>query len=153
MLTLGFFVPRGYAYVVVDVRGSGASFGVRTIEYSDAEVHDGSTIVDWILGQDWSDGKIGSTGQSYIGTTAEMLLRNRHPAIKAVMPTFSGYDFFTEIVYPGGIENTAFVRQWAEFNRALDAGEHTPGSAIIGPCPVGRWFIAAAGDCAACREL
>lgn len=134
--TLHFFVPRGYAYVVVDVRGSGASFGSRKIEYGDEEVKDGATIVDWAIRQPWSNGLVGATGQSYVGTTAEMLLRNHHPAVKAVMPTFSGYDFYTEITHPGGIPNTAFVKQWAEFNRTLDAGEQAAGSNIIGPCPV-----------------
>ncbi|MDZ4867546.1 MAG: CocE/NonD family hydrolase [Alphaproteobacteria bacterium] len=134
--TLHYFVPRGYAYVVVDARGSGASFGSRKLEYSDEEVRDGATIVDWSIRQPWSNGIVGATGQSYVGTTAEMLLRNRHPAVKAVMPTFSGYDFYTEITFPGGIQNTAFVKQWAGFNRMLDAGEQAPNSTIVGPCPV-----------------
>jgi uncharacterized protein len=134
--TLHYFVPRAYAYVVVDVRGSGASFGSRKIEYGDDEVRDGAEIVDWVLKQPWSNGLVGATGQSYVGTTAEMLLRNHHPAVKAMMPTFSGYDFFTEIVYPGGIQNTAFVKQWADMNSALDAGERGPNPQIVGVCPI-----------------
>lgn len=132
--TVDLFVTHGYAYVFVDVRGSGASFGTRAIEYSDDEVRDGKDIVDWIVKQPWSNGKVGATGQSYVGTTAEMLVRNHHPAVKAVMPTFSGYDFYNEIVRPGGIYNIAFTTTWAATNRALDAGEGSP--LVAGPCPV-----------------
>ena len=133
---LKMFVAHGYAYVVVDVRGTGASFGTRTLEYSDAEVKDGSEIVDWIAHQPWSDGKIGSTGQSYVGTTAELLLRNHNPAVKAVAPGFSGYDFYNEIVSPGGIQNTAFDWQWPHANHALDNAVPPSNSPILGPCPV-----------------
>lgn len=52
------------------------------------------------------------------------------------MPVFSGYDFFTEIMYPGGIKNTAFGRRWTELIRALDLGQEPEGSKFAGPCPV-----------------
>ena len=130
------FVTHGYAYVVVDVRGTGASFGSRAGEYSDAEVKDGTELVDWIVRQPWSDGKIGATGQSYVGTTAELLLRNHKTAVKAVMPTFSGYDFYSEIAQPGGIQNTAFDEHWPAGNHALDVGEPLQPTPIVGVCPV-----------------
>jgi len=133
--TVNGFVTRGYAYVIVDVRGTGASFGTRSSEYSDDEVKDGSEIVDWIVRQDWSNGKVGSQGQSYEGTTAEMLLRNHNPAVKAVSPSFSGYDFYTEIVFPGGIRST-FVKYWSDLIQSLDHAALAESSPILGPCPV-----------------
>ncbi|HZP12195.1 MAG TPA: CocE/NonD family hydrolase [Nevskiaceae bacterium] len=133
--TIELFVTHGYAYVVVDVRGTGASFGTRKSEYSDAEVKDGGQIVDWIARQDWSDGKVGALGQSYTGTTAEMLLRNHHPAVKAVLPTFSGYDFYSEIVMPGGIRST-FAQYWSDLIQGLDHATPDAASPIAGPCPV-----------------
>src|ERR1043166_8061857 len=36
--TIAKYVARGYAYVVVDARGSGASFGIRTQEWSQEEI-------------------------------------------------------------------------------------------------------------------
>lgn len=130
------FAAHGYAYVVVDVRGTGASFGSRPAEYSDAEVADGSRIVDWIVGQPWSNGKVGATGQSYVGTTAELLLRDHNPAVKAVAPTFSGYDFYSEIAQPGGIQNTGFDVYWPTGNRGLDTGHPPAASPIVSVCPV-----------------
>ena len=65
-----FFVPRGYAMVVVDVRGSGASFGTRDSFRSPRERDDYREIADWIVAQPWSNGVIGSTGISYLGAAA-----------------------------------------------------------------------------------
>jgi putative CocE/NonD family hydrolase len=54
-------------WVDVDVRGSGASFGTRPIAYSPAEIQDGAEIVNWIIAQPWSNGKVGAMGISYSG--------------------------------------------------------------------------------------
>ncbi|MGH7718973.1 MAG: CocE/NonD family hydrolase, partial [Gemmatimonadaceae bacterium] len=117
------FVTRGYAYVVVDVRGSGASFGSRDIEFGDAEIRDGRDVVDWIIRQPWSDGKVGATGISYVGTTAELLLVNRHPAVKAIVPQFSLLDTYTDIVLPGGVPLTWFLATWGRTVGAMDRNE------------------------------
>ena len=59
-----FFTSYGYAVVIIDVRGTGASFGTRYMEFSPEEVEDGREIVDWIITQNWSNQKVGSTGIS-----------------------------------------------------------------------------------------
>jgi len=115
------FVTRGYAWVDVDARGSGASFGSRPMPWSPDEVRDGAEIVDWIVRQPWSDGTVGATGISYAGTAAEMLLVNRHPAVKAIAPRFSLYDVYPDIAFPGGVHLTWFTENWARLNRTLDA--------------------------------
>ena len=83
------FIENGYVIVIVDTRGSGASFGTRESEYSPKEVQDAKTVVDWIVAQPWSNGKVGSYGTSYTGTTAELLCATQHPAVKAVIPGWS----------------------------------------------------------------
>lgn len=108
------FVTRGYAYVVVDVRGTGASFGSRRMELLPEEVRDGKEVVDWIIKQSWSEGKVGATGVSYVGTTAELLLVNTHPAVKAIVPQFALFDTYSDIVFPGGAYMTWFTRVWGQ---------------------------------------
>src|SRR5580765_345997 len=44
---------RGYAFVTVDVRGTGASFGVSRSPWSPEEVQDYRTVIDWIVSQPW----------------------------------------------------------------------------------------------------
>jgi len=115
------FVSRGYAWIDVDVRGSGASFGTRPMPWAPDEVRDGAEIVDWIVRQPWSSGVVGATGISYAGTAAEMLLINRHPAVKAIAPRFSLYDVYPDVAFPGGIHLAWFTEAWARLNRDLDA--------------------------------
>lgn len=117
------FLQKGYAWVDVDVRGSGASFGSRPTAYSHEEIKDGKEIVDWIIAQPWSNGRVGSMGISYSGGTAEMLLVNQHQAVKAVAPMFSGFDLYTEIAFPGGIHLDWFTKTWTQINHRLDHNE------------------------------
>ncbi|MGH8250024.1 MAG: CocE/NonD family hydrolase [Steroidobacteraceae bacterium] len=114
------FVDNGYAYLSIDARGSGASFGLRTQEWSDDEIRDGSDLVDWIIRQPWSSGSVGATGISYAGTAAEMLLANHHPAVKACAPRFSLVDAYDDIAFPGGVRYSWFIENWTSTNDALD---------------------------------
>lgn len=118
---LRFFTGHGYAMVLTDVRGTGASFGVSHHPWDAEEVLDNKDIVDWIIAQPWSNGKVGGYGTSYAGTTAELLTVVCHPAVKAVIPRFNEFDAFTDIAFPGGVYLDSFVKQWAESNRQLDA--------------------------------
>jgi len=114
------FLQQGYAWVDVDVRGSGASFGTRPIAWAPAEIKDGAEIVDWIIRQSWSNGTVGAMGISYSGGTAEMLLVNQHPAVKAIAPMFAGFDIYSEIAFPGGIHLKWFTETWTYINNRLD---------------------------------
>lgn len=115
-----FFTSRGYAVVIVDVRGSGASTGERTMEFSPEEVQDGKKVVDWIIGQNWSDGNIGTTGISYVGTTAELLLVNQHPAVKACIPRSNIFDLYNHVMFPGGVRQGPFIKIWGYTTKSLD---------------------------------
>jgi putative CocE/NonD family hydrolase len=97
------FVPRGYALVVVDVRGTGASFGTRDIFRSPKERDDAYQIAEWIVAQKWSNGSIGATGISYLGAASDFLASTSHPAVKAIAPLFSVWDTYLDNYYPGGI--------------------------------------------------
>jgi putative CocE/NonD family hydrolase len=116
-----YFVARGYAWVDVDVRGSGASFGDWACPWSPDEVRDGAEIVDWVIRQPWSSGLVGATGNSYDGTAAEFLLVNQHPAVRAIAPRCSLFDVFTDVAFPGGLHNAWFTAAWSRFNHALDS--------------------------------
>lgn len=97
------FVGRGYALVVVDVRGTGASFGTRDIFQSPRERHDAHEVVQWITGQGWSNGMVGAAGAGYLGAAADFLATTSHSAVKAVAPMFSGWDSYLDDHFPGGV--------------------------------------------------
>lgn len=115
-----YFVSRGYAVVVVDTRGSGASDGSREMEFSPQEVTDMYTVVDSIISQPWSNGKVGSTGVSYVGTTAMLLSSIRHEAVKVVIPRNAIFDLYADISAPGGIRHGRFVDVWGLTTREFD---------------------------------
>lgn len=117
------FIEQGYVVVNVDVRGSGASFGVQPYPWWEAEVKDGAEILDWIVKQEWSNGKVGSLGASYSGTAAEFLATNKHPALKAIVPMYSLFDVFEDNAFPGGVHHVWFTNSWGKANDAMDANE------------------------------
>lgn len=118
-----YFVSRGYAWIDVDVRGTGASFGTWEHSYWEREVADGAEVVDWIVAQPWSSGRVGAWGISYAGGAAEFLLVNKHPAVRAAAPMFSPFDVYDEIGFPGGMRARWYVDHWAETNRRLDSND------------------------------
>lgn len=127
-----FFGSRGYAWVDSDVRGTGASFGQWIYPWSPDEIRDGSEVVDWIVRQPWSNGKVGAVGISYDGGSAEFLLVNQNPAVKAVSTEFSFFDAYTDIAYPGGICLNSFLSIWQDLDRTLDMN-YLPGIRALMP--------------------
>jgi uncharacterized protein len=115
-----FFVPRGYAVVVVDVRGTGASFGVRDSFRSPREREDTREIADWIVAQPWSNGAIGATGISYVGAASDFLASTGHPAVKAIAPLSSVWDTYSDNYFPGGIQLKSLTKVYDELMIALD---------------------------------
>ena len=118
-----YLLARGYAWVDVDARGSGVSYGERPCPWYEDEVRDGADIVDWIIAQPWSNGNVGATGVSYDGTACEMLMINRHPAVKAVIPQFSLFDTYTDVAFPGGVHQFHFTECWSYLNDHLDGND------------------------------
>lgn len=114
------FVPRGYAVVVVDARGTGASFGTRDSFRSPRERQDYSTIADWIVAQPWSNGAIGATGVSYLGAACDFLASTGHPAVKAIAPLFAVWDTYADNYYPGGLLIKRLARVYDDLMVALD---------------------------------
>lgn len=97
------FVPRGYALVVVDVRGTGASFGTRDSFRSPREREDYREIADWVVAQNWSNGIMGATGISYVGAACDFLASTGHPGVRAIAPLFAVWDTYADHYYPGGM--------------------------------------------------
>jgi uncharacterized protein len=117
-----FFVNHGYALIMVDARGTGASFGTWTMPWSKEEIEDYGKVVDWVVAQPWSSGKVGAYGNSYGGNSAQLLATLNHPAVKAVLPRHYEFDEFTDVPFPGGIPNEWLVRTWNDSNHQLDEG-------------------------------
>jgi uncharacterized protein len=81
-----YFAERGFACAWVDIRGTGASGGVASDEYSRQEQNDAGEIIAWLAAQPWSNGNVGMTGISYGGFNAIQVAMRRPPALKAIIP-------------------------------------------------------------------
>lgn len=114
------FVPRGYALVVVDIRGTGASFGTRDAFRSPREREDAAEIADWIVAQPWSNGRIGATGISYPGAASDFLASTGHQAVKAIAPLFAVWDTWSDHYYPGGVYLNKLAVVYDELMVAMD---------------------------------
>ena len=119
---------HGYAHVFVDARGTGASYGVWKAPFSQDEVNDYNEVVKWIVAQPWSNGKVGTTGNSYTGNTALWLATRMNPAVKVIVPRHYEFDMFAETPYPGGLLTDWVIKSWNEGNRQLDTN---PGVRLV----------------------
>src|SRR5262249_17586828 len=79
-----YYAARGYVVVANDVRGRYASEGTWRLIVDDPR--DGFDVVEWIAGQDWSDGKVGTFGTSYPGGTQHALAEMNPPHLTTMVP-------------------------------------------------------------------
>lgn len=94
---------HGYAYVRVDLRGTGESEGVMEDEYTPLELQDGCDVIAWIADQAWCDGGVGIVGISWGGFNGLQIAALRPPALKAVVTICSTDDRYADdIHYMGG---------------------------------------------------
>jgi uncharacterized protein len=112
----------GYAVVLVDARGSGASFGSRPVEFAPAEIADYGEVASWIAKQPWSNGRVGALGVSYDGNTAEMIALNRNPAVQALAPLYGDFDPQFQLAQPGGVHQQ-FMTVWGRIVAAMDKND------------------------------
>ncbi len=123
-----YFVPRGYAYVAMDLRGTRNSSGCQVYGDRD-EVFDAVDVVDWVADQPWSNGKVGMTGGSYdgtiaIGAAAEQPMSGRHPhALAAIIP-IRAIDRWYDYHFFNGVQSSGHALTPALFTAVL-AGADT----------------------------
>lgn len=115
-----FWVQHGYARVLIDERGTGASFGVS--RYGPDTVPDLYDLVEWTVHQPWSNGRAGAIGVSVEGTASELLAATNHPGVRAVAPLFSDYNYYTDLVRPGGVYDEWVLKTFEDFTVQMDSG-------------------------------
>ncbi|MDQ3952251.1 MAG: CocE/NonD family hydrolase [Actinomycetota bacterium] len=82
----GYFAPRGYAVVFADLRGTGRSEGCLD-HMGPKDQSDAFEIVEWAAKQPWSNGRVGMTGHSYVGSTPQMAAAQKPPHLVTMVPS------------------------------------------------------------------
>jgi predicted acyl esterase len=116
-----FFVRRGYAHVIVNVRGTGKSEGEFS-GYGAQEAKDTYEVIEWIARQPWCDGNVGMFGVSYFAISQLQVAALNPPHLKTIFAPFGYTDFYRDKCYHGGILSHAFLTGWANriFRKTAD---------------------------------
>ncbi|PRX95474.1 X-Pro dipeptidyl-peptidase [Allonocardiopsis opalescens] len=116
------FVPRGYAVVLAESIGTGASEGCPTAG-DRSETLAAAAVVDWLNGRaegftaagepltaDWTTGAVGMMGVSYNGTLPNAVAATGVEGLRTIVPIAaisSWYDYYRSdglVVAPGGYQ-------------------------------------------------
>ncbi|HVV17864.1 MAG TPA: Xaa-Pro dipeptidyl-peptidase [Pseudonocardiaceae bacterium] len=162
-----YFVPRGYAVVLVDLAGSNRSQGcVDTGGPSD--VTSAKAVIDWLNGRAtgytsvdgtttaqayWSDGSVGMIGKSWDGTIAEGVAATGVDGLKTIVPESSISDWYYYFRANGAplaretpgelatfVEDEKTYEACQSVDSAIDAG--APANGDFGPTWAARDYAA-----------
>ena len=104
------WVPRGYAAVRVDGRGTGKSPG-QCEPWSLAEAVDFYDAIEWAAAQPWCNGNVGLLGISYFAINQWFAANLQPPSLKAIIPWEGFADIYRDALFHGGILNL-FMTNW-----------------------------------------
>lgn len=105
------YLDHGYAYVAMDVPGSGRSEGNwDPISREEGEaIHD---MIEHMAQQAWSTGKIGMIGQSYYCWSQWNTARTKAPHLTTIVAYDGACDSYRDWMYQGGIPVVGFLGAW-----------------------------------------
>lgn len=107
----GWWVPRGYALVRADTRGTGKSPGVMDL-YGPKDAEDFYDVIEWAAAQPWSTGRVASSGISWLAMMGWRVAALAPPHLAAVIAWEGLTDFYREAARQGGIYANGFVEFW-----------------------------------------
>lgn len=102
-LNAQFFAARGYVVVLQDCRGRYESDG--DFEFFFNEHHeglDGYDTIQWIAAQEWSDGKVGTTGLSFTGANQQAAAIEQPPNLTTQIVLDAAYNYWERGQRDGG---------------------------------------------------
>jgi len=104
----------GYAYVGVNMRGTGCSGG--SFDYFEfAQSIDGYDLVEAVAAQPWVfENRPGMVGVSYPGISQLFVAQTQPPSLAAITPFSVIDDSYNSTLYPGGLLNTGFAVEWTQ---------------------------------------
>jgi uncharacterized protein len=116
---IDFYADNGYAYIHMDVRGSGRSAG--SFGFLDRKDHeDLYDVIEWIGRQPWCNGGVGGIGQSYF-CMLQWFMGAMSPPSLACLGAHDGLsDIYRAGTHHGGIPCDFFPGYWWYQNRFIN---------------------------------
>lgn len=121
-----YWVAHGYAVVHVDVRGCFKSQGERKV-FSRTEIADYGEIIAWAGTQQWSNGRVALHGVSYLAICQWHAAASNPPHLAAIVPWEGASDSYRDIMFHGGVPETAFFRGWTRASTGAKEEEQPRG--------------------------
>lgn len=109
-----YWCQAGYAVVYADPPG---------VLYSEGEMHHGGPdetrdaveLIEWLGERDWSNGKVGMSGVSYLACIQWQVAAQNPPHLAAINPWEGFSDWYREFGYHGGMRDTSFIPRATSF--------------------------------------
>ena len=105
------WVPRGYALVRADTRGTGKSPGELDL-FGPKDAEDFYDVIEWSAAQPWSTGKVAASGISWYAMMAWRVAALQPPHLAAVIAWEGLTDFYREAARQGGLYPRGFIELW-----------------------------------------
>ena len=103
------FVEQGFQVLIVSGRGACGSGGEMNPFVQEHD--DGVYVLSWLNQQKWFDGRLGTTGGSYLGYTQWAIAHEAGPTLKAMSTQITSSDF-RSMVYPGNAFSLEIFLGW-----------------------------------------
>ena len=113
------YLEQGYAYVRLDVRGSGRSGGEYEF-YGRRERRDYYEVIEWVAAQPWCTGRVGGIGESYYGTAQWCMAAEKPPHLACIAPYDGHIDIYNGWAYTGGIPSDFMSLWWNNTVRPIN---------------------------------
>lgn len=97
----GYYPQRGYAVVMMDLRGTGKSGGCLN-HLGTEDQTDLKEVVEWAATQPWSNGRVGMTGHSYVGSTPMIATKLSPKGLVTIVPS-AGLAKMYDHQFQGGV--------------------------------------------------
>ncbi|MDX3643611.1 Xaa-Pro dipeptidyl-peptidase [Streptomyces sp. MB09-02B] len=151
-----YFVPRGYAFVAVDLAGTNRSDGCVDVG-GRSDVQSAKAVVDWLNGRGrayttrtgstkakagWTDGKTGMIGKSYDGTIANGVAATGVEGLETIVPIgaiSSWYDYYFAKGAPLYNSGPEWLSNYVESPEARAKCGHVQQQLVDGAPRTGDW--------------
>jgi predicted acyl esterase len=102
-----YWCANEYVIINADPRGAWYSEGDLTF-MTDQEAEDCVELIEWAGTQEWSNGKVGMSGVSYLTMIQWRVAALNPPHLAAINPWEGVSDLYRELYFHGGIRETVF---------------------------------------------
>ena len=134
----GFWCHEGYCVANVDPRGVGHSEGNVEL-FNTADGRDGYDFIEWVAAQEWSNGRVGLSGNSCVAMTQWRIAAEQPPHLSCIAPWEGTGDQYRESLWEGGIPGITFPTHAIGMTVGPNYTDDMPGMALKYPLYNGYW--------------